>query len=432
MRAAFAALLLAMSAALAGDSWAGDPAASLFEGAPDAPGRVMIGSATTGAGRFACRNCHGADGLGGTEGNAPAITWPALTQPTATRPAYEPAAFARALREGVDPAGRSLRPQMPRFVLDDATVAALQAHLAALPMRQIAGIFPDRIVLAVPVPPDNRPAGLAYAAALERMLDLRLEGRMLHGRRIELMRAETVDEAAKGAAAVIGLPPSQAMSSRDFAKAGVPVLFPMPLLDGDEDPASIRGLYATWADVLRVLLEKAGAATEDNITVLSNPEAPPKRDRIEAAIAAYSLTPRAEWRSISDPRPLAPVVVIFEARPGLLRERLAALAPGTRVYGLASQLAPFAGIFPLKLTGTLAETTLLPSRAGAAFDPHEAHAARALDVLYPALRGAGRSLTRAGLIRAIGFLTLPQAGLDYPTHPLTGSTDVMLLELGRE
>ena len=108
-----------------------------------------------------CAGCHRDSGMGGGEGSqrvapitaadlfvAPAtLARPAAgdrlprTRPGATvqpgrrlsRPAYDLTTLARALRTGIDPAGRPLDNLMPRYPdLDDATVQALAAHLATL------------------------------------------------------------------------------------------------------------------------------------------------------------------------------------------------------------------------------------------------------------------------------------------------------------
>src|SRR3954469_19846202 len=72
-----------------------------------------------------CAGCHGADGAGTREGGVaiPPIAWRALTAPRGPsparpgRPAYDEAALARALADGIDPAGRALASNMPRFQL---------------------------------------------------------------------------------------------------------------------------------------------------------------------------------------------------------------------------------------------------------------------------------------------------------------------------
>ena len=74
-----------------------------------------------------------------------------------TRPAYDEASFARALREGVDPAGKPLLAPMPRYNLDDAAVADLAAYLRRLSAAPSPGVTADAIHLASVVTPDAPP-----------------------------------------------------------------------------------------------------------------------------------------------------------------------------------------------------------------------------------------------------------------------------------
>lgn len=119
------------------------------------------------AGRLTCAGCHGADGGGGSEGRAnaaPPIRWPILTQPTDQRPAYDEAAFARLLAEGITPSGRRISAAMPRFRASDETVALLIAHLRQLDRDETRGVLPDRIALRLPRDPEARAGALAAIA----------------------------------------------------------------------------------------------------------------------------------------------------------------------------------------------------------------------------------------------------------------------------
>ncbi len=148
------------------------------------------GSATV---RTPCAGCHRDSGMGGGEGNqrvvpitaadlfeAPAeLARPAAgdrlprARPGATvqpgrrlsRPGYDLTTLARALRTGIDAAGRPLDPLMPRYPhLDDAAVQALAAHLATLRTDAAPGWIqpgPDAVQgelhLATIVTPDAPP-----------------------------------------------------------------------------------------------------------------------------------------------------------------------------------------------------------------------------------------------------------------------------------
>ena len=102
--------------------------------------------------RATCAGCHGTDGSGGREGAAPAppIGWSALSSPTAERPAYDAAALGRLLAEGMAPGGRTISPQMPRFRLDQATLAALVAHLVRLDVAETEGLGPATVAVRLP------------------------------------------------------------------------------------------------------------------------------------------------------------------------------------------------------------------------------------------------------------------------------------------
>jgi len=98
----------------------------------------------------ACVNCHRRSGLGTAEGRflIPPITGEYLFRPHGSNPEdidvrYGPAfqpdmhpytaeTLARAIREGVGRNGRKLNDLMPRFQIDDASMAALTGYLASL------------------------------------------------------------------------------------------------------------------------------------------------------------------------------------------------------------------------------------------------------------------------------------------------------------
>jgi hypothetical protein len=111
-----------------------------------------------------CTNCHRRSGWGTTEG--PLTTPPVvgdvlfspLTRGTAqigtrstgpgTRPPYDDASLLRAIREGVDPGGRTLSPSMPRYALGDSDGASLVSYLRALGSVPPPGVTPSTLHLA--------------------------------------------------------------------------------------------------------------------------------------------------------------------------------------------------------------------------------------------------------------------------------------------
>ena len=90
-----------------------------------------------------CFACHGTDAQGRSidtkvgQFDTPDIRWSVISQPFpndegGTDPAYDPAGFAKAVREGIDSGGGQLEPVMPRWQLADPAVNALIAYLQTL------------------------------------------------------------------------------------------------------------------------------------------------------------------------------------------------------------------------------------------------------------------------------------------------------------
>lgn len=115
---------------------------------------------------FPCANCHGKDGLGRSEGatRIPPIRWDRLARASDQRPAYDLAAFARALREGVDPAGRPLAKAMPRYTVSEQDLSAVVHALGELRVLDAHGILADRVLITVP-PDDPTANGFSFAVA---------------------------------------------------------------------------------------------------------------------------------------------------------------------------------------------------------------------------------------------------------------------------
>jgi len=142
-------------------------------------GRPLRGERPNGAAvereAAACVTCHRRSGLGGAEGQqiVPPIIGKYLFRPAATniedrslphvagyramRDAYTPQTLARALREGINPNGRELSPLMPRYRLDDPTMAALQAYLGGLTAAPVPGVTDEVLHFATIVTPDADP-----------------------------------------------------------------------------------------------------------------------------------------------------------------------------------------------------------------------------------------------------------------------------------
>jgi len=123
----------------------------------------------------ACITCHRASGLGTTEGRivVPPIIGKYLLRPhstnvqdmslphvagyRSTRAAYTDETLAHAIREGRAPNGRVLNSLMPRFDLDDASMASLVAYLKTLNAEVVPGVSIDTLHFATIVTPDADP-----------------------------------------------------------------------------------------------------------------------------------------------------------------------------------------------------------------------------------------------------------------------------------
>jgi hypothetical protein len=125
----------------------------------------------------ACAKCHRRSGLGSSEGsnNIRSIAGRLLfAQPdtarpletgggtaagarVAERPAYNEAALARALRDGIDPAGHALNPLMPRYTMSDADIAQLHTYLGTLSSEPSPGVSDTTIHFATIITPGVSP-----------------------------------------------------------------------------------------------------------------------------------------------------------------------------------------------------------------------------------------------------------------------------------
>jgi ABC-type branched-subunit amino acid transport system substrate-binding protein len=160
-----------------------------------------------------CGTCHGADGRGRPEGSAlpTAITWPELAKPYGhahptgrKHPAFDAGSLARAIREGIDPAGNALDPVMPRYAMSDADLASLLAYLRVLERDLDPGISKGALRIGTALPTRGKLAGVG--TGMRKVLDLRVQelnrAGGVNGRRIELVVAGYDADAGGGLAAV--------------------------------------------------------------------------------------------------------------------------------------------------------------------------------------------------------------------------------------
>jgi hypothetical protein len=131
---------------------------------------------------FSCVTCHLRSGMGSVEGAvaAPSISGPKLyaprlrflkaprrrkprepavvPEPDVVRPAYTDATLARALREGIDPSGRTLDPAMPRYRMEDRDLTILVRYLKTLSAEPPPGVTDETIRFASVVTEGVEPA----------------------------------------------------------------------------------------------------------------------------------------------------------------------------------------------------------------------------------------------------------------------------------
>lgn len=125
---------------------------------------------------FSCVACHLRSGLGSYQEGVftPPINGVKLYQPlqwlykgveqkskfsqtTFHRPAYEDTTLAAALRNGVDPSGRTLRDTMPRYLLDDGDMSILISYLKTLSDSFSPGVSDTNLRFATIITDDVHP-----------------------------------------------------------------------------------------------------------------------------------------------------------------------------------------------------------------------------------------------------------------------------------
>ena len=125
--------------------------------------------------KAACITCHRPSGLGTTEGrivvppiigkylfrshstNVKDLSLPHVVGYRSTREPYTDETLALAIREGRAPNGRPLNYLMPRFQLDNASMASLVAYLKNLGTQAVPGVTDDTLHFATIITPDANP-----------------------------------------------------------------------------------------------------------------------------------------------------------------------------------------------------------------------------------------------------------------------------------
>lgn len=174
---------------------------------------AMVGELDVPASTVTCAGCHGARGEGKTEGGVTAgnLTWANLIKsyghehPTGRRHGpFDEAAFARALTDGVDPAGNTMLAAMPRFKMSPEDVADLLAYVKRIEDDHDPGIYEASVKVGTILP--SKGALAEIGAAMRDVLaaffaDVNGRGG-IYNRRVELEVADAGNSAAQAAEGV--------------------------------------------------------------------------------------------------------------------------------------------------------------------------------------------------------------------------------------
>ncbi|MBU3031104.1 hypothetical protein [Paracoccus marinaquae] len=361
---------------------------ALFEGAGESGLTVAIGNRQVPARGISCAGCHGRDAGGGAEvQSGPAIDWQTLSAQ-----GYGTADLVRVLTEGVRPDGTRLGGAMPRFGLaDPGDPVALKAYLGAVAVLQRSGLGEDRILFHRG---NNDPASAPFWQAFEAQI-ARQAPHGLFGRRIAL-----TGQAA--AFATIG-----ATSLGD--EAGRPDLFPLIPLLGDEDPADIRGAFATVAAQVRAVASDAGS-----VSVLADPD-------MALRLAPLLVGAEVRFSGPSDPPATGGAVMILDPA------RLAKPPEAAAIYATVDNLARL----PDGIGGCVSAADPRPAPPSSE-RPLSRYGRIAATALVEALKLCGADCTRARLMTAFDRVSLPSTdwpALDYDTHRLAGTDAVVIRRL---
>jgi ABC-type branched-subunit amino acid transport system substrate-binding protein len=171
---------------------------------------ATIGELEVPSSTVTCAGCHGSRGEGKTEGGVTAgnLTWANLLKPYGhTHPTgrkhgpFDEAAFARALADGVDPAGNTMLNAMPRFRMSSEDVADLIAYVKRIEDDRDPGVSDAAVRVGTVLP--SKGALAEQGAAMRDVLtaffdDLNNRGG-IYNRRVELQVAESDGDAARTA-----------------------------------------------------------------------------------------------------------------------------------------------------------------------------------------------------------------------------------------
>ncbi|HEU0215282.1 MAG TPA: ABC transporter substrate-binding protein [Stellaceae bacterium] len=417
-----------------------------------------------------CASCHGTGGAGKSEGGnlVPPVTWGTLTAPRAAsseqpaRPAYHADGVARAIREGVDAAGRPLSRAMPRYALSAPQIAVLLDYLKELGRDEQGGIgvSPDVIRLGTALPLSGPRA--AVGQGVKRVLDAvlqRASASGIYGRRVELVVADSALRGADVAVKqlteterVFALVATQLPDDVRDLDPGEPVIgvlegsgpLPLPRVFRIASPVEdriivlLRQLVHCNATPPRIAVigssDAADGAVLDSLAyakakVVVNWHDPA---RPEAAIAAAAkagvdavlLLGRRETAAAVGTAMTAQNLSLPLLVPGQPGEDIVAGAIAGRAFaGMSFVRWAFAGLVPTQVDTTDFVGALSPAVTEAEPSLLEYEAYGSAIILVAALRQTGRRLDRAGLVAALENLRDVRTGVLPPMGFAPGRHD---------
>ncbi len=298
-----------------------------------------------------CSGCHGRDASGAVAGSAviPPVDGRTLREPAPTRPAYDPALFARALRDGLRSDGRPLALAMPRYGLEEAQIDALWLFLSQLEADERRGVEAGRVRFAVAAQPGNREEAEALRLSLERAWRA-LGSPDVNGRRAEFVSilADPASRAFDDVFAVLGSEPGTAFGTGlldALVAQGIPVVGPahLPSRDRERLPdvvwltpgeSALADFISRNAGTLRDAgdrVERHATSARDLAAILALPEADLAGTSLIVSIFAVK-TPSDLERLAEAP---AETLLVRPAPPFASRDELADLLASLVRDGLA-------------------------------------------------------------------------------------------------
>ncbi|WP_139284107.1 c-type cytochrome [Rubrimonas cliftonensis] len=378
--------------------------------------------------RSPCHSCHGRDGRGGVEGDAPPIDWSVLSRQTIDRLAYDEARFARAVVEGVDSSGRALSRLMPRYAFSQGEIAALQDYLERIGAEQRTGATANSVTFGLPELPGSPVLTEELAVAIRSGLADALGGGTVWGRSVEIVTFR--DGAPPPSMLAVLSPRVEAVPG--YAALGVPTLFPLGALEGDEDPSIVRAATPSRAGVRAALAGAIAAADPASVTIIATPDTRERADAEALGLALRLESPAMSERIRISPGARKDAATDRDALVILSEDGLNAARgwPGPVWLSWSALQAAGGALEGGHPLFAVVETPWIVRRAiETGGHPIIAHGERIGAATAEALMAAGRNLTRGGLLEALEDARLDEWGLDYATHPLTGAADVMFVTL---